>query len=255
MDGSKPYRGRANLSEVLGIDVERLTLARAAESLEQMSQSSPSDGGARLVVTLNVEMTMKARKDPELFAAISDAALVVPDSIGIKWAGRLPAQVPGIELIAAVAELASDRGASLYLLGAAAGVAERAGKILASDHPGLRIIGTRDGYFNADQEASVLHEVKSKRPDYVLVALGAGRQEKWIARNRGALGPTVALGVGGSLDVISGDTQRAPEWARRLNIEWLYRITTQPSRLGRSLALPHFMLVVLGRRIFGRSST
>lgn len=226
--------------QVLGLPVDSVTPDQAATMCEafctENTGASPTDSrGPHLVITLNVEMTMGARKDPYLRESILSASLIIPDSVGIQKAAGLPQRVPGIELLEELARRAGERGGSFYLLGAAPGVAEEAATILTGCYPGLRIAGARDGYFKPEEESAVLADIAEARPDYLFVALGAGRQEKWIHRHSDRLAASVAMGVGGSFDVISGRAKRAPEIFRRLNLEWAYRITTQPARIGRAV--------------------
>lgn len=244
---------------MLGIPVDDLTLAEAAEACEAYCGQA-YDGGAgepaetRLVVTLNVEMAMDARSDEALREALFAASLRVADSVGIQWAGRMNGRCPGIDLLGEIFSRASERKGSFFFYGAAPGVAQAAADKVLAKYPGIIVAGTHHGYVSpGGEEAELIAAIRAARPDYLLVALGAGRQEGWIYRHRKNLGAAVAIGVGGSLDVISGKTQRAPKWAQRLNIEWLYRITTQPSRLGRAMALPRFVLVILRQRLLKRA--
>lgn len=78
----------------------------------------------------------------------------------------------------------------------------------------------------------------------LFVALGAPKQEYWIADHIQKLGIPVAMGIGGSMDVLSGNVKRAPKWMQKMSLEWLYRLLIQPTRFKRVLALPQFMLAV-----------
>jgi len=204
-------------------------------------------GGPHHVVTLDSSMCVAARTDAELRAIVCGAELVTPDSAGILWAARrfgldVPERVSGVEI---VGELAARPGSRIYLLGAAPGVAEEAGERLQAAHPGCSVVGTRDGYFRPDEEAEVVRAVREAGPDVLCVALGIPKQEKWIARHRNALGVPVMIGVGGTLDVLSGRTRRAPQWMRRTNLEWLYRLMANPRKLGKVMTLPRFVAMAL----------
>ncbi|MFH0801460.1 MAG: WecB/TagA/CpsF family glycosyltransferase [bacterium] len=203
-----------------------------------------------LVVTLGTEMVVQAQKDEEFRAILNQADLAVPDSAGICWACRragtpLKGRVPGIDLLQRLAALAPQKNWHLFFLGSAPGVAEEAGKALSEKIPGFSPAGSFHGYFKDDTEA--IERIREAKPDILLVALGSPRQEKWLWHNRERLQVPVAIGIGGSLDVISGRRRRAPSWMQKTGLEWLHRLLTEPSRFKRMQALPAFVRMVLTR--------
>jgi len=203
-------------------------------------------GGPRRVITLNPEILYRAvLSDHSLFDLINKADLVTADGEGIVWAGRVagtpfPERVTGIDLMLRLVERAATEGWKIYLLGAAPGVAEEAAEKLTRRFPGLQVAGTRHGYFKPDEEAGIAQAIKQTAPQLLFVALGAPAQEMWIDRHIEDIGPVVAVGVGGSLDVISGRVARQPLWMQKLKIEWLGRLISEPSRWRRMLVLPKF---------------
>ena len=208
------------------------------------------------VVTADASMVVLARRDPELRAIIVGADLVTPDGAGILWASRLlhtpiTQKVSGVDLVAHACRLSAERGWRLFFLGAAPGVAEEAAERLRARFPGVQIVGTQDGYFPPEQEASVVTQVQAARPDILFVAFGIPRQEKWITRHKAALGVPVALGIGGSFDVHSGRVQRAPVWMQEHGMEWLHRLAANPKKIGKVLTLPKFVLLALRQRFLG----
>jgi len=160
----------------------------------------------------------------------------------------LKERVPGFELTQKLLTAAVERGLSVFLLGAKPGVAERAAANLEREIPGLRVVGTGDGYFKDD--APVLEKVRASGARLLLVCLGFPRQELWMARHKEDLGQILMLGVGGSMDVFAGDVARAPEAWCRAGLEWLYRLIKQPSRIRRQIKLPLFLFSVLFERLF-----
>jgi N-acetylglucosaminyldiphosphoundecaprenol N-acetyl-beta-D-mannosaminyltransferase len=233
---------------VLGAPVARLTLAEAA----QVVAGFVREGRPRQVITLNPEYLYQAQFRPELMEIVRRADLVTADGVGIVWAARragnpVPERVTGIDLLLRLAEEAGAQGWRVFLLGAAPGVAEAAGRELAARYPGLTVAGTHHGYFKAEEEPAVVAKVRQSRADLLFVALGAPRQELWAARHLEALGVPVVMGVGGSFDVLAGKVRRAPVWLRRLHLEWLGRLLMDPKRWRRQLVLPKFVLLVLRR--------
>jgi N-acetylglucosaminyldiphosphoundecaprenol N-acetyl-beta-D-mannosaminyltransferase len=142
-------------------------------------------------------------------------------------------------------EQAPHENWKIYFLGAAPGIADEAARQLGQRYPGINICGTHNGYFSEEQLPSIIEEIRALRPDILFVALGAPGQEYWIKKFRKALEVPVAIGVGGSFDVIAGIKSRAPEWMIRANLEWMYRLLKEPSRFKRQLALPKFVFMVL----------
>lgn len=206
---------------------------------------------ATQVVTLNPEMIMQSDADPALRRIVKQADLVIPDGIGLVWALRqkgYPARrLPGIELSEALLNLAEKKQYRVAIVGAKPDVLETAVDHLKERLPRLDMVYYHHGFFaTPDEEAAVAGRCAEGRPDLLLVAMGVPRQEKWIDQYRDLFPHTVMIGVGGSLDVWSGVSRRAPGWMRRWNLEWLYRITTEPWRIRRIYkTLPLFVVKVI----------
>ena len=214
------------------------------------------DRGARtFVITANPEFVMLARRDADIAAVARRADLVVADGTGVAVASRLlatpVARVPGRLLVNALSTGLAERRASVFLLGAAPGVAERAADALRVRAPGLRIAGTYAG--DAGDDADTAARVRAAAPDVLLVAFGMPKQERWLARNLPSL-PSVriAIGVGGVFDQLAGLRRVPPPLLHRLGLEWLWRLVIEPSRWRRQRVLPVFALLVLRQRLVGR---
>lgn len=235
---------------ILGAEIDPLTLEEAVNRTAALVAS----GGAHQIVTLNPEYLYRAQRERDLLEIAREAALVTADGIGIVWAARvhgffLPERVTGIELLLALCRRAAAEGWRVFLLGGKPGVAEDAASQLAVLFPGLLVAGTSHGYFTGREEAAVLGKIKTVQPHILFVGLGAPKQEEWIYKHKQLLGVPVAVGVGGSFDVLSGRVKRAPAWMRRLGLEWLGRLILEPRRWRRMLVLPLFALLVLWTRV------
>jgi len=161
-----------------------------------------AEGTPHQIVTANPEFVMAARRDAEFRAIINNAALAIPDGVGLLWAGRLLGQplrerVTGSDGVPRIAERAAEKGWRLFLLGAAPGVAEETAHRLVVRYPGLKIVGTYAGSPATEEETYIVDLVRRARPDVLFVAYGHPRQDKWIARNLNRLGVPVCMGVGG----------------------------------------------------------
>jgi N-acetylglucosaminyldiphosphoundecaprenol N-acetyl-beta-D-mannosaminyltransferase len=208
------------------------------------------EGTPHQICTTNPEFIMEARRNPEFHAVLERADLCMADGVGLLWAARrqgatLPERVTGSDGVPLIARAASQHGWRMYLLGAAPGIAESAGRILQARYPGLVIAGAYPGSPSDADAPGIIERVRAARPDILLVAYGAPRQDLWIARHRDALRVPVMMGVGGTFDHITGVRRRAPGWVQRLNLEWLFRLLTQPWRWYRQLDLPRFVWAVL----------
>lgn len=231
--------------DVLGVRVDAVSsddvLRRVGEFL--------SDPRPRQIATANALMILAAERHPGLARALGAADLVVPDSAGVVWAaarrGARLVQTPGVELMEKICGEAAGRGWTVYLLGAAPGVAAAAAAALQKRFPRLRVSGVDHGYFNAEEEPRVIERVAQTAPDFLFVALDTPRQDAWIHRHLGRFHAGVTMGVGGSFDVFSGRVPRAPGWMRRARLEWLFRLLREPRRAGRMAELPRFVFRVL----------
>ncbi|MDR1571336.1 MAG: WecB/TagA/CpsF family glycosyltransferase [Clostridiales Family XIII bacterium] len=246
MADSHPEAGR---TAILGVPVDMVSADGAAEIFARLMDSE----GCSQIVTPNSEIILRASRDAALRGIIAGAALVIPDGIGVVYASRilgspLAERVTGIDFLSRALGWSAENGRSVYLLGGAPGIAEKAAEKMREAYPGLKVAGTRDGYFAAGEEARVVAAINESRADFLCVAMGSPRQEAFIAAHGGGLCARAAVGVGGSLDVWAGALKRAPGFFRDHGLEWLYRLMQQPSRIGRVAALPLFLLRVLLER-------
>jgi len=207
------------------------------------------------IVTLNSLMFNLALRDAPFANAVSSATLIIPDSSGIKWAagfltGSRTEKVAGIDLLELLCQTAAERGYGVFFLGAKPDVAQGAAGKLSAKFVGLKVLGTHHGYFTKVNDGDIIALIREKAPDILFVGLDMPRQELWISGNLAKLNVPVVMGVGGSFDVISGRLRRAPEFLRRLHLEWFFRLFQQPWRITRMIDLPLFVFNVirLGKR-------
>ena len=236
--------------KILGVRVDKITKAQALEEFQKLLEGDRCE----LIVTPNAEIVEKASKTPQLRRIINEeAAIVTPDGVGLIYASKLkgdPIQekVAGIDFAHSAIELCAQLGRSVYLLGSKPGVAEAAAANLEKEIPGLKIAGFRDGYFREDEEPSVVAEINESGADFLCVALGSPKQEYFVIKHRDALKVKAAAGLGGSLDIWSGQLNRAPQFYIDHGLEWLYRMIQEPKRLKRLPALPIFLIKAAIRR-------
>lgn len=241
--------------ELLGVRIDDVDMAASLEAIDGFIRSRTP----HIVATCDASCVVIAQTDRELRDIVNSADLVTPDSIGILWAARLNGmalaeRVSGCDMLVLLCERASCSGHRIFLLGAAPGVADAAADNLRQRYPGLNIVGTQHGYFKPEETESVLDAIRNAQPDLLFVAFGIPMQEKWIRRHMESLGVPVCMGIGGSLDVLSGKVKRAPRWMQRHGLEWVYRLASNPKKIGKVMTLPVFVFMVLRAKIMGRST-
>ncbi len=238
--------------DVMGVAFDCVTMDEAVAA-----GAALLDGPAgQYVVTPNSEIVYACRETAGLSEVLNQAALVLPDGIGVVYASKilgrpLKQKVAGIDFASGLAGELAKAGKSLFLLGAKPGIAEQAAEKLKEGHPGLHIAGTHDGYFKED--GPVVEEIARSGADVVFVCLGAPKQEFWMARNGAATGAKLLVGLGGSLDVFAGVVERAPEVWVKLGLEWLYRLLKEPWRFKRMCRLPLFLFWTIGAKLSGKA--
>lgn len=254
MSGQGMYGGKivpttVDKVDILGVQVDSVTMQQAVAVVEKFMD----ERAGVLVATANAEMIMRATHDAELMRILNGAALVVPDGAGTVWAAHhlgyeMPERVAGYDMAQQLMKNAPAKKRRIYFFGSAPGVADKAKAKAERLYPGIEIVGVRNGFFTEKDESQIIADIKAAKPDLLLVALGVPKQEKWLAKHLAELEVPVAIGVGGTLDVMAGVMKRAPLWMQKAKLEWLFRGMLQPKRAGRLLALPKFVLKVHGAK-------
>lgn len=242
--GPQPRRAPASATpeplktrRLFGIDVADVTPAEAVEWIIAWSREVP----ARTVITTNLDHVMKLRRDPLFQRGYREADMVTADGTPFLWLARregepLKGLVTGSDLILPLAAAAERARRSVFLFGSTMERLHRAAKLLKSRHPRLEIRGAYAPPFGFERDpdihAEVLRLIRTARPDIILVALGAPKQEIWSNGMANAVRHGVFVNIGGGLDFLSGDVRRAPGWMRRTGTEWVWRAAMEPARLG-----------------------
>lgn len=216
-------------------DVSGVTISAVdrTDALATIARWLKASDGTRAIFTPNPEILWHAQRDPRVRSALRRGSLLVPDGVGVVIAGRLRGvpnvrRLTGIDLAEAICRQLKPK---TYLLGARAGVAQRAARTL--EGWGARVVGCHHGFFPPEEVPGILGTIRASHAELLLVALGSPRQEVFIDVHLDEFGVPVVMAVGGSFDVWAGDKHRAPVVVRRLGLEWLWRTAMEPSRLFR----------------------
>lgn len=224
----------ADRASVLGCAIDRLdmdgTLERCAHAIET--------GGFLQHVSVNAAKLVAMRADPRQREVVERCELVSADGQSVVWASMalgdpLPERVAGIDLMGRLLALAEQRSYGVFILGARPEILERAVTNLRERHPGLALVGHRDGYYSEEETPEVCAQIRAARPDILLVAMSSPRKEYFLGEHARELGASVAMGVGGSIDVVAGTVRRAPRCVQGVGLEWLWRLAQEPRRLAR----------------------
>ncbi|WML24865.1 WecB/TagA/CpsF family glycosyltransferase [Neobacillus sp. OS1-33] len=200
------------------------------------------------IVTANPEIVMYAHEHAEYKEIIQSADMVVPDGYGIILASKILnnpiiERVAGYDLMVRLLELGNENQLKIYLLGGREETNQKAVANINSHYPNIQIVGSHHGFFDWEKN-KITSDIKVACPDIIFVALGFPKQEQWIARNLDQFSKGLFIGVGGSIDVLAGEVQRAPRIWQKLNLEWFYRLISQPTRWRRMLAIPRFLMQI-----------
>jgi N-acetylglucosaminyldiphosphoundecaprenol N-acetyl-beta-D-mannosaminyltransferase len=236
-DAPKARQGRRTV-ELLGIMIDSVTRDEAFAIIdERIAGRVPG-----FVVTPNVDHVCRCHEDDRFRAAYGNSFLVLPDGVPVMWASRLLGtplreKISGSDLVVWLSAHAAACGHSLFLFGAAEGVAAQAAAVLQQRNPGLTIAGTYSPPlgFHTDPKANAeaVRRIRESQADVCMLALGSPKQEIWMNEHCEACSVPVMIGVGAGLDFVAGKSKRAPRWAQRTGLEWAWRLCHEPRRLWR----------------------
>ncbi|OQY42306.1 MAG: hypothetical protein B6240_14110 [Desulfobacteraceae bacterium 4572_87] len=248
---------------ILGIPVDNLTMDMAVNRIFSMIDDFAVDGRARLVATVNVDFLVNTHawfrkhiRHPELLDILRRADMVTADGMPIVWASKLlgtplKERVTGADLVPRLAEEASKRKKTIFLLGGRGDVGQKAADLLQAWYPGFEVAGVYSPFVHVEGEAileteaedlEIVDRINRSNADILLLAFGNPKQEIWFERNRLRLKVPVSIGVGGTYEFIVGSVKRAPVWMQKTGTEWIFRMTQDPRRLVKRYLLGFFKL-------------
>ena len=248
-----------NIINIRGVNIDNVTIDEATDIIDGFAASK----SFHAVFTPNAEIVQLCIEDESIRELVNSADLVIPDGIGVVYASKVPGsplkqKVAGFDLSKRVLDYAAKSGKKVYFFGSAPekdgtpAVCDIAAEKVKELYPGIDICGTRHGFFKDEDTDSIIEAINATGADILFVCLGAPKQEKWIFANRDKLKVSLAMGLGGSLDVYAGTVKRAPDIFIKLNLEWFYRLLKQPKRIGRMMNLPKFRFGTIFYKLSGK---
>jgi exopolysaccharide biosynthesis WecB/TagA/CpsF family protein len=222
-------------TELLGSPFDRIDVQ---STIDQCISWCYGPRTSHTVITLNAALLCMMRRDEELRTACRSGDLIVADGVPVVWASRLagvplPERVAGVDLTESLLAEGASRGLSAYFLGARPEVVRSLVGYCHCNHPGLEVVGWRDGYFGPADHERIVAEIAQLAPDMLFVGMPSPFKETWCQRHRAALNVPVILGVGGTFDVLTGYVRRAPRALQVAGLEWSWRLAMEPRKMWR----------------------
>lgn len=233
--------------------IDNLTMSETLNEIDKLIQKKICS----YVVTPNVDHIVRLEKDEELQKVYKNASLILTDGKPLIWISKwyktpIKEKISGSDLFPKVCELAANKNYTMYLLGAAEGVADTAAKNLMKKYPGLNIVGTYSPPFGFEKNEQEMIKIKTQiqevHPDILIVGLGCPKQEKFMYYHCKELGVPISFGLGASIDFEAGNIKRAPKWMSNHGLEWLYRFSKEPKRLFKRYFVDDLKIIQVARK-------
>lgn len=237
----------------MNTDIDNLTMAETLNEIEELIQKK----NCSYVVTPNVDHIVRLEKDEELQKVYKNASLILTDGKPLIWISKwyktpIKEKISGSDLFPRVCQLAANKNYTMYLLGAAEGVADTAARNLMKKYPGLNIVGTYSPPFGFEKNEQEMNKIKTQiqdvHPDILIVGLGCPKQEKFMYYHCKELGVPISFGLGASIDFEAGNIKRAPKWMSNHGLEWLYRFSKEPKRLFKRYFVDDLKIIQVARK-------
>ena len=229
---------------ILGLTVNRITMTE----LLGVANDCIASRKKLLLGVVNVAKVVNARKDEKLRQSLEEADLIVADGLPIVWLSKLlgdplPGRIAGIDLMYELLREADQKNYGIYFLGAKAEVVQAVVDKVKREYPGVRVAGFRDGYFNDQQEKAIAEDIRDSNADIIFVAISPPKKEIFLRKWGQVMNVPICHGVGGSFDVFTGVTKRAPLWMQNNGLEWFYRFMQEPRRMWKRYLITNTIFV------------
>lgn len=233
--------------------IDNLTMSETLNEIDKLIQKKICS----YVVTPNVDHIVRLEKDEELQKVYKNASLILTDGKPLIWISKwyktpIKEKISGSDLFPRVCQLAANKNYTMYLLGAAEGVADTAARNLMKKYPGLNIVGTYSPPFGFEKNEQEMNKIKAQiqnvHPDILIVGLGCPKQEKFMYYHCKELGVPISFGLGASIDFEAGNIKRAPKWMSNHGLEWLYRFSKEPKRLFKRYFVDDIKIIQVARK-------
>jgi N-acetylglucosaminyldiphosphoundecaprenol N-acetyl-beta-D-mannosaminyltransferase len=231
---------------LMGCPVTKLSLDDFVGAAEEFIVS----GTSHYIAVVNAAKIVKMRSDRELQESVLSADLIGADGVPLVWASRLlgnalPGRVNGTDLMDRLLERAHEKAYRIFFFGAKEEVLQAVLTKVRARYPGVKIVGSRNGYFDKTDEAAIVRQIRNSRADILFIAFGTPKKELWVKQYLSDMGVPVVHGVGGSFDVLAGVVPRAPRWMQKYGLEWFFRLLQEPGRMWRRYLITNTVFIFL----------
>lgn len=233
---------------VLDCPIDNLSIKETLQAIEEFIKSNRPHQH----VVINADKILKLYKDKKLKQIIESCDLINADGQSIRWAAKLwgihlKERITGTDLMENLLKLSSQKGYSVYFLGAREEIVTKVVETYRNKYPSLKIAGWRNGYWKPNEEKKIVQDIRRTHPDILFVAISSPKKEFFIRKYMNEMQVPFSMGVGGSFDTIAGLTKRAPLWMQRCGLEWLFRLIQEPRRLWKRYLIGNiiFLWIVL----------
>lgn len=238
-------------TKILTLNINNITMH---EMINQLTDSLKKKDQKKLIYTPNAEITVKAYDNPNFSRLLNRADYLIPDGAGLLLAAKVLGQplkqrVAGYDLMVNLLKEIANKDISVYFLGGKPDIIKLAVENINDNLPEIDIAGFHHGYLNQSLKDKIITDINKKSPDILMVGMGVPLQEKFFDNNFNKLNIKIGITVGGSFDIISGQSKRAPLWMQKYYLEWFYRLLKEPKRIKRMLSLPKFLYLVFKEKI------
>lgn len=246
IDNFNNHKVTIETAPLFGIEVHRSTMKLALLEIDKAIKQRSSLG----IGMLNAAKIVNMRKNQELYDSVLSSNLIMADGVSVVAASKilakpLPERVAGIDLMYAILDQGNDKKYRVYCLGASEDISQSVQRKIAIHYPHVVIVGSHNGYYTSDEEASVVLDIASAKADVLLVAMTSPKKERFMAKYNQIMKVPVIHGVGGSFDVFAGKVQRAPLLWQKYGLEWLYRLKQEPRRLFYRYLITNILFICL----------
>jgi N-acetylglucosaminyldiphosphoundecaprenol N-acetyl-beta-D-mannosaminyltransferase len=220
---------------VLGVHISAVGMEEAVS----LADTHIQQGKKGYVCVTGVHGVMEAQSDPGFRHILNTATITVPDGMPTVWVGAMQGhaamrRVYGPDYMLELCGLSAHRGYTQYFCGGYPGVAEKLAIVLTRRFPGLKVVGTFTPPFrslNPREEAELIRQVRTLKPDIIWVGLSTPKQERFMAAYLKELDTHLMIGVGAAFDIHTGRIADAPRWIKAAGLQWLHRLAQEPKRL------------------------
>lgn len=231
---------------LFGAPVHMLTMAETVALVDQAIRERQQIHH----VVVNAAKLVHMQKNEELRRSVVESNIINADGQAVVWASRilgrpLPERVAGIDLMTNLVRLAAEKHYKIFFFGAKEAVVQAVVEKYRQEYSGDIIAGYRNGYFEKGEEEQIARQISDSGADILFVAITSPKKEIFLNKYKHIIQTPFIMGVGGSFDVVSGITKRAPVWMQRNGLEWLYRVYQEPGRMWKRYLVTNTKFITL----------